>query len=420
MAASRIARAWLSTRLAMHRSPEAFARRRERLWRDLQPALHRTPALLPYAGGPLADVPVHEPATLRADYSRWNSLGCSHDQLHAAAAAAEAGGTGEVLPGIVAGYSTGSSGARGLFVASAAERADYIGQSLARLLPLRTMLRPVRLALLLRANSRLYSDLGGGRFAFAHFPLGLDAQALEQALARFAPTILVAPSHRLVALADAVRTGRLALPRLAHVFFGAEPMSARERDWAGEALGVRPDPIYQATEGFIGAACAHGRLHLNEHSLDIELEAVAGTVGHRPIVTDLRRFSQPIVRVRMDDYLECDPVPCGCGYGGRVIHPPMGRVSDIWHWNGRAIMPGQVIDRLDADLGVPASWQAVGSPKGVEVRTGPEVESQRALRAVARLREDLRIPVPVVVGTRPPEPPAPKRRRVIWRGPACG
>jgi putative adenylate-forming enzyme len=417
MTARPIFLSWLATRIAMRRSPQGLARRRERLWRELQPALSRTPALADHAGQPLAAFPISDPAAVRADYSRWNSLGCSHDQLHQAAAAAEAGGTGEVLPGIVAGYSTGTGGSRGLFVASATERADYIGQSLARLLPARALLRPIRLALMLRANSRLYSDLGKSRFAFAHFPLDRDSESTAQALAEFAPNILIAPSHRLVELAAAIRARRLALPHLDHLFFGAEPMSASERAWVEDAFGVRPDPIYQATEGFLAAACAHGRLHLNEHSLAIELEPIAGTPGHRAVVTDLRRRSQPIVRLRMDDYLECGPQACGCGYAGRVIKPVMGRVADIWRWGDRSITPAQATETLDALLGVAARWQAIASIGRVELRIDPPIDAERARRAAVQFAADLEIPVPVLLGEEPPEPPSPKRKRLSWTGP---
>lgn len=413
-------RSWLSTRVAMRRSASGLARRRARLWNDLQSALRDTPALAAHAGQPLSAFPVSDAAAVRADYARWNSLGCTHERLHEAAASAEAGGAGEILPGIVAGYSTGSMGDRGLFVASAAERADYIGQSLARMLAPGELLRPIRLALVLRAGSRLYSDLGRSRFAFAHFPLDLDEAAMERALADFAPNILIAPSHRLVALAGAVRAGRLALPGLRHVFFGAEPMSAIERAWIGEVLGVRADPIYQATEGFLAAACARGRLHLNEHSLEIELEPVPGTPGYRALVTDLKRRSQPIVRLRMDDYLERDPEPCGCGYAGRVIRPVMGRVQDIWRWGERRITPGEIIETLDALLGVPVSWQAIASRERVELRVDPSIDGGRAGQAATQWAAQLRLPVPVIVADAYPEPPSPKRRRLCWTGPGHG
>jgi hypothetical protein len=188
-------------------------------------------------------------------------------------------------------------------------------------------------------------------------------------------------------------------------------MSEAERDWAGEALGARPRPLYQATEGFLGAACRRGRLHLNEHSLAVELEPVAGTDGFRLVVTDLRRRSQPIVRVRMDDFVELDPAPCGCGYAGRTILPPAGRVADLWRFGDRFVPPRLAIETLDAALGVPAAWQARATPREVGLSVDPARDGERGAEA---LRAILPASVPVRLLSEPPPPPWPKRRRLTW------
>jgi len=412
MSSRTIAASWLATRIAMGRSSAGLARGRARLWRRLQPALRHTPALASFAGRPLADFPITEIASLRADYGRWNSLGVSHDQLHAAALDAERGGSGEVAQGVVAGYSTGGRGVRGLFVASAEERADYIGQILARAVPVTALLKPMRLALMLRANSSLYSDSASARRAFLHLSLDLPPAEAAAALARFSPTVLIAPAHRLVQLADE----GTALPALIRLFYGAEPMSAAERAFVADVLGVRPDPIYQATEGFLGAACPRGALHLNDHSLEVELEPVAGTEGYRPIVTDLRRVSQPIVRVRTDDYLELDPDGCSCGYAGRVIRPVMGRATEIWRWPGRVVTPNQISAAMDALLPPPAQWQAIAAANHLELRLDRSIPRRDAI--ADGLREALDLPVPVILGETPPELPAPKRVRLRGAGAA--
>ena len=74
-----------------------------------------------------------------------------------------------------------------------------------------------------------------------------------------------------------------------------QPMVPSKRSMVGGVPGVRPDPVYRATEGFIGAACARGTLHLDDDSMVVDLEPVAGTDGFWPIVTDLRRRVQPVV-----------------------------------------------------------------------------------------------------------------------------
>lgn len=404
----------MRTRRALRKSADGLVRLRERQWAALQPALQKTPALAAWAGRARDAFPVVVPADMRRDYGAWNSLGLDHDRLCRAADAAETGSAEGAIEGLGVGWSTGTSGSRGLFIANAAERADYIGQSLARLLPLGAMLRPQRIALHLRANSNLYSDVGGRFFSFAHFPLSLPISETRKKLTEFAPTILIAPPHRLLALADLWQRSDVERPR--HIFFGSEPMSAAEIEWVNEAVGIRPRSIYQATEGFLGAACSEGALHLNEHSLAVELEPVDGTTGYRPVITDLRRYSQPVVRVRLDDYIEPTGETCRCGYAGRVVRLVAGRVGDIWRWGTFAVTPDAVANCVDGLVGVPVAWQAIGTAHGVALHIDPTYPAGCASEAVGLLQDRLCIPVPVTLSPEPPAASFPKRRRVVWRG----
>ena len=386
-------------------SAATLAGRRARAWAAMAPVLAATPALARYAGWPIDQIPVIDPPDLRADYGRWNSIGASHAELSVAADDAERGGNGAVRPGIIAGWSTGSGGGvRGLFVADARERATYIGQALARLLPVKA-LPGARIALVLRANSALYSDVGRSRFR--HFGLELDDRALGAALADFAPTVLIAPPHKWAALA---RIGAR-LPTLRHGFYGAESMGAGEQDWLASAMGGRPLPIYQATEGFIAGACRHGRLHLNDHALAIDLEPVPGSGHDRLIVTDLYRHSQPIVRVRLDDLVRPTGERCPCGFAGRVIAPVMGRVSDLWRWHFRVITPDRVWSAMEALVGPSAEWVAMASPHLVRVHVDARVEPGWA----EQLQDALGIPVPLAMAQARLPIDAPKRRRVRWQ-----
>lgn len=417
MRTDRVLAAWLRTRRALSMSPVQLAARRANMWRKLQPVIARTPALANYAGRDLAEFPVTDIADLRADYGAWNSLGMSDEELRGLAAAAE---QGAAVGELSAGWSTGTGGgARGLFLASPAERADYIGQSLARLLPARALLKRQRLALHLRASNALYSDVGRGRFTFAHFPLEASIEQSVAELAQFEPTILIAPPHRLAAFAQAWAH----FPSLQYLFCGSEPAGEAECHFFTKRLGVRPRQIYQATEGFLAAECANGRLHLNDHALAIELEPVPGTPGYRPIITDLRRTSQPIVRVRGDDYLELDACSCPCGFAGRVIHAPQGRVSDIWRFEGRAVTPPQVVAALEAELGGDKIWQAEAGPERVVLHLSPPcpdanstpISTPSATTAARALSQACDLPVPVEVVHDLSAWSGPKRRKVVWR-----
>jgi putative adenylate-forming enzyme len=409
-----IAAAWAFAKASMSGNAAALANSREKLWRRLQPTIAKTPALTAFAGSDLSAFPIVTPGDIRQAYGAWNSLGLGHDALHAAAQDAETGGTGDVGNGAIAGYSTGTSGERGVFLASPEERAVYIGQTLARLLPTATLLRGARIALCLRANSALYTDVSRqGRFQFRYFPLGQPSADFAAALHDFGPDILIAPAHVYAGLAREIEAGRVPAPRLSRAFFGAEPMGDGEREWLNDVLGIRPDPIYQATEGFLGGACRYGALHLNDHCLEIELEPIPGISGFRPVVTDLFRRSQPIVRVRMDDIMEPLAQKCLCGFAGRIIKPPLGRVGDIWHFGERKIAPREVWECMDASFHPRDDWQVIASPAEVIVHAAAAPE--KTDRLAEALKENLALPVPVTMSNDPPPAPAPKRRRVLWR-----
>lgn len=406
-----ILKAWVSARFdaVRLRSRADIQQRHARLWTRFQTVVARTPTLATYAGRPLSAFPISTPAEVRSDFAGWNTLGLNEALVRAAAQGAEIGAAGGLPGGLTAGLSTGSSGARGLFLASPHERAAYVGHALARLLPGDAPLRRWRIALCLRADSALYRDVGGaGRVAFDFIGLNVPAEDRKARLDAFRPHVLIAPSHVLADLAS-----RSAAPpdwALRRLFYGAEPMGEGERAWIEQRLGVRPDPIYQATEGFLGAPCRLGTLHLNEDVLIVERDAVAGTNRFRPIVTDLRRTSQPIVRLRLDDLLE--PVDCPCGSPMQAVRGVEGRVDDLWRWGDRVIPPRAVEDAMVAALGPEPAWRVTASPERILVEVGPALSS-RAVAAVATLVSGLS-QRPVVQSAAAPVLEGPKRRRVRW------
>lgn len=404
--ATAILSSWAAARRTLHMSPERQSAHRGKLWRELQLHLSRTPAHAEWAGGPLESFPVRDVDAMRDDPTRWNSLGIDATHAMEAAMEAEHGGSGVVCGDVVAGLSTGTSGRRGLFLASARERAEYVGQSVASLLPWHAPLTGARIALVLRADSDLYRDVGRGRFSFLHLPLGMDPEDMMRRIRAFAPTELIAPPREMSALAaldDAV------VPSLRRLLWGSEPMGILEREHVTARIGVRPDPIWQATEGFLGCACPHGTLHVNGGSIHIELEPVAGMDVLRPIVTDLRRTSQPIVRMRMDDLVRPSPTPCACGRGGMAVLPVEGRIQDVWRLPDKRIAPGDVDAAFERALGPEAQWSVEGSARDVTVRLDDARDADAAKAVVKSLHPEAHtdiLPMPAING--------PKRRRVTW------
>lgn len=401
---------WLTTQYALRLDRTALEHRQRRLWNALLSTLQKTPALANFAGRALEDFPVTVPDQMRTCFKDWNSLGISDETAHIAAQNAEQGGDGEVLPDVIAGYSTGTSGARGLFLASGEERAIYLGQSLAKLLPLNSIWKGVRIMLFLRANSKLYSSGNrSGPFQFMYCPLSLSLEEKKGIIEGFKPTILIAPSHVLNELAGM----SLEMPSLLRCYSGSEPMGKLEREWIEERIGIRPDPIYQATEGFLGAACKYGRLHLNEDSFIFELDAVKDTDGYQLIATDLFRRSQPIVRVKLDDYIELDYCSCPCGFVGRTIKPIAGRVQNLWRYEGKTITPDKVTHCLEKALGAQTKWKARGSLSSVVLYLESVVPNNTANYAARCLTDDLKLNYPVLIESLKIQAST-KRQRVEW------
>ncbi|MGH1399205.1 MAG: hypothetical protein ACRBCT_08335 [Alphaproteobacteria bacterium] len=401
---------WVKTRRAMHLNRSALESRQKKLWQGMQATIRKTPALSDFAGCSLKDFPITLPEQMRKNFKDWNSLRISDEEAHAAAQNAEDGGVGEVLPGVVAGYSTGTSGTRGLFLASATERAIYQGQSMAKLLPFNTLHKGVKIMLVLRADSKLYSNgKRSGPFQFMYCPLSLSLEEKQKAIESFKPTILIAPSHVLAELA----TTSLQIPSLIKCYYGSEPMGNNERDWIQKQLGTRPDPIYQATEGFLGAPCKHGRLHLNEDGFIFELELVPGTSGYQLIATDLFRRSQPIIRVKLDDYIELEHSPCPCGFVGRTIKPIAGRVQNLWRYPDKTITPESVTNSLERTLGAQTQWIASACKSQVKLYLKNTIANDTAGYAAKRLKHDLKLDCPVDIETMQTESSS-KRQRIKW------
>ncbi|WP_443747855.1 cell division protein FtsA [Asticcacaulis solisilvae] len=338
-ATARSSRSWPRDRIERHQ---------QTLWRQMP--LDDYPALKAFAGQKLSDLPIVDVADYRARFAAFNRHGLTQAAATAAAQAAEAGHPGELPDGLRAGFSTGTSGTqRGVFVTSPQERSTYMGSLLGKLMSPADLLTTQRVALCLRAGNDLYRPAIGPRVGF--FPLTPDHGPLVEAIADFKPQVLIAPPQVLLSLAEA---GKPAGCR--RIFYGAEALNDTERAFITERLGARPDPIYQATEGFLGAPCRLGTLHLNEDSLIIERDDLGGGT-FRPIVTDLKRRTQAVVRLRLDDVLW--EMRCACGSRHAAVKPVCGRVQDAWTVDGRTtVWPDGIENEVAPHIAPSRRWIA--------------------------------------------------------------
>jgi putative adenylate-forming enzyme len=190
-----------------------------------------------------------------------------------------------------------------------------------------------RVALLLRANSNLYTAVRTPWLNFEFFDLFKPIDCWTDQLVRYRPSVVVAPAQVLRHLALAVIAGkvRLAPQRVISV---AEVLDAQDRLLIEQAFGAVHE-IYQATEGFLASTCEQGVLHLNEEYVHVEPQWLDERQRRFvPVITDFSRITQPIVRYRLDDVLVASETPCSCGRVTRSIERIEGRCDDM------LILPG--------------------------------------------------------------------------------
>jgi putative adenylate-forming enzyme len=307
---------WLANRLKTRIDVERYRTQRiARMMRDVVPQFAR------YQNYARFDqLPVIDKAALLADFAAFNRPGISVDRVRAAIADGASH-----IDGHGFGQSTGTSGNRGYYVISDAERFTWLGTILAKALPDALWARH-RVALALPGLSSLYqSASSGSRVQLAFFDLAKGIDAWSGALAAFAPDTIVAPPKVLRALAEH------GLLRAQHIFSGAEVLDPLDRQLIEHATARKVREIYMATEGLFGVACPYGTLHLAEDAVAFEWERpVSESNLMTPIVTDFTRATQLMARYRMNDLLELSDAPCRCGSPLQAVARIEGRQDDIF------------------------------------------------------------------------------------------
>jgi len=267
----------------------------------------------------LGDLPVIDKAVLMANFERFNSA-----RITAEACWAILEG-GRQPPGHIVGASTGTSGNRGLFVISTAERWEWLGVMLGKLLP-RFPLETARIALALPLSTALYSSASRTRrVALQFFDLKRGVEAVTPEIVAWRPDTIIAPPNVLRFLAEHDLT--LAPKRL---FSAAEVLDLVDRTAIERRYRLTLGQIYMATEGLLGTSCAHGTLHLAEDAVHFELEPVPGSDLVSPIISDFIRETQVMARYRMNDLLRLAREPCPCGSPLRAVAEIVGRSDDIF------------------------------------------------------------------------------------------
>jgi phenylacetate-CoA ligase len=174
--------------------------------------------------------------------------------------------------------------------------------------------------------------LGGRLVRFRFFDLMLPLAEAIAALNEFAPHYLVGPPSLLGFLADARESGTLHA-RPARLLAVAETLEPQDRARLEDVFAAPVGQVYQCTEGLLAISCHRGSLHVQEDLVALQYAPLPGDAGRvTPIVTDLWRRTQPIIRYRLNDVLRLDPAPCKCGSPFQTIAAVEGRQDDVCHF----------------------------------------------------------------------------------------
>ncbi|WP_339837155.1 F390 synthetase-related protein [Paenibacillus sp. FSL R7-0272] len=294
------------------------------------------------------------------------------------------------IQGVTVGLSSGTSGNRGIFLVSDREQDAWTGTVLAKLLP-GGLWKPAKIAFFLRANSNLYESVKRGKLQFQYFDLLERVDVLIERMKEYQPTVWVAPPSMLRILADAYQQGRLThVPQ--KIISVAEVLDPLDRKVLEHVFGQTVHQVYQCTEGFLGATCEHGTIHLNEDIVHIEKEYIdPATRRFVPVITDFSRTSQPIIRYRLNDILTEAAAPCACGSLFTAIERIEGRCDDTLYFSHTyeekavSVFPDFISRAVIAASPAIQHYRVVQRGSGmleVSIRVSEEVGQEQAQAAV--------------------------------------
>jgi len=231
-----------------------------------------------------------------------------------------------MIQGVSVGLSTGTSGNRGLFLVSENERAMWVACILDRVIGF--SLRKRKVAFFMRANNNLYQSTESKILQFQFFDIFIPMEKHFEKLAVLNPDILVAQPSVLCLLAEAISNGKITVSPQKIISI-AEVLTEEDREYLEKVFKQTIHQIYQCTEGFLAASCKYGSLHFNEDFIHIEKKYInEEKTKFHPIITDLLRSSQPVIRYELNDIIT-EKKHCACGSKMLAIEKIEGRSDDI-------------------------------------------------------------------------------------------
>lgn len=279
----------------------------------------------------LQSYPIINKSIFMEKFDEINTLGIKREDAYNVAIEAET--TRDFAPminEITIGLSSGTSGNRGIFLASESERAQWVACVLDRVIGFSLKKRTV--AFFLRANSNLYDSVKSKVLQFEFFDLLERTEKHLDRLNDLNPTILVAQPSLLIELAKKKEINELSI-HPDKIISVAEVLYPEDAMYLQRVFGQTIHQVYQCTEGLLATTCKNGTLHFNEDFLIIEKKFIdTDRKRFHPIITDLMRSSQPVVRYELNDIIH-EKESCNCGSSAMAIEKIEGRSDDVLIFN---------------------------------------------------------------------------------------
>ena len=315
------------------------------------------------------------------------------------------------------GFSSGTSGSRGMHFVSEKEQASWAGFMLSRGLD-DSILSRQKIGLILRANSNTFESIGSKRIKFKFYDLMKPLEEIHQMILQDDLDILIGPPSVLRYLADV--KSPLNVNKLVSA---AEVLDEIDRRHIEQHFGQIAHQFYSSTEGEIAATCEFGTLHLNEGIMVIQKEWVDEEKGwYHPIISDFKRSTQPIIRYRLNDILVASKQPCKCGDARESIDSIMGRQDDIFLLKKRnggeyeQIVPDfirRAVMQIHPDI---TAYRAIQrSADEIEVQLLPEDLEQVSLEGFDLVWQQKNVETPKIIITKYEHKPSATKLRRIQR-----
>lgn len=273
------------------------------------------------------DIPIINKLIFMTNFDLINTCGITIKQANKIALYAEKSRDFSSMIGDVSvGLSSGTSGNRGIFLLNERERAKWVAYILDRVVSLG--FKRQKIAFFLRANNELYESAKSKFISFNFFDIYIPFENHLKRLDDLYPSVLIAQPSILIMIAKKKEINELNIsPK--KIVSVAEVLSKEDKEYLQKVFRCQISEVYQCTEGFLANSCKEGYLHFNEDFLVIEKKYINKEKSKfHPIVTDLLRESQPVVRYELNDII-VEKKNCKCGCKFLAIEKIEGRSDDI-------------------------------------------------------------------------------------------